>query len=136
MAYAEQFDIRLARWWKLPVFLVGDAAHSMTPSLAQGANSGMVDGLVLARLLAQASRDGDDLASVGHAYEALRRPFIRRMQVLAQGTDLLAGLSSTPARWLRDQVMARLQGMDLVKRASLQLFSGHHPAEAPFFVPL
>jgi salicylate hydroxylase len=62
------------------VFLVGDAAHAMTPYLGQGANSALVDALVLSRLLAQELQGHGDLAAVGRRYQAIRGRFTRLVQ--------------------------------------------------------
>ena len=43
MLYDELQDVRVESWHEGPVFLIGDAAHAMTPNLGQGANSAMVD---------------------------------------------------------------------------------------------
>src|SRR5439155_25521112 len=57
--YDELADVRVDRWYRDRVFLVGDAAHAMTPNLGQGANSAMADALVLINLLAGANGDCD-----------------------------------------------------------------------------
>jgi hypothetical protein len=67
--YDELTDLRVASWHRGAVFLIGDAAHAMTPNLGQGANSAMVDGVVLIRLLAAARKEPDALARVGARYE-------------------------------------------------------------------
>ncbi|MBI3964749.1 MAG: FAD-dependent monooxygenase [Chloroflexi bacterium] len=68
--YDELREIVLDRWHRPPVFLVGDAAHAMTPNLGQGANSALVDALVLVRLLAPLLRD----TAVADAHAASATP--------------------------------------------------------------
>jgi 2-polyprenyl-6-methoxyphenol hydroxylase-like FAD-dependent oxidoreductase len=58
------------------VVLVGDAAHTIAPTLAQGANSALVDAGVLASEL----RRRDDVADALAAYDARRCPAVRRVQ--------------------------------------------------------
>jgi len=58
VSYDEVHEIRPKQWSNPPVFLVGDAAHAMTPNYGQGANCAMVDALVLITLLARAFQDG------------------------------------------------------------------------------
>ncbi|MBQ0865251.1 FAD-dependent oxidoreductase [Streptomyces smyrnaeus] len=50
--------------------LLGDAAHAMAPTLGQGANMAIEDGVVLAH---HAAPDGDPLAALAH-YDRDRRP--------------------------------------------------------------
>jgi hypothetical protein len=50
---------------RTPVFLVGMLPHAMTAYLGQGANSALVDALVLSRLLAQEPQGNGDLEAVG-----------------------------------------------------------------------
>jgi salicylate hydroxylase len=63
----------LERWSVGRVTLLGDAAHSMLPFLAQGAVMAIEDGFVLARCLAQFSAD-----EALQRYEAARRSRTRR----------------------------------------------------------
>jgi len=59
----------LAQWTRGRASLLGDAAHPMTPFLAQGAVMAIEDGMVLARALAAAADWREALAR----YEAARR---------------------------------------------------------------
>ena len=63
----------LERWTVGRVTLLGDAAHSMLPFLAQGAVMAIEDGYVLARCLA-----GYDVEAALQRYEAARRERTRR----------------------------------------------------------
>ena len=56
--YDELSDLRVDRWYRNGIILLGDAAHAMTPNLGQGANSAMVDGLVLVNLLVETAGTG------------------------------------------------------------------------------
>ena len=76
----------MSAWTKGRVTLLGDACHPMLPFLAQGANSALEDGLVLARCL-------DAHADVGHAlarYEAVR---------LERTTKIVDGSAATGKRF-------------------------------------
>ncbi|MFD5516988.1 FAD-dependent monooxygenase [Streptomyces sp. NPDC127066] len=84
----------LERWGDGPVTLLGDAAHPMLTTLAQGAGTAMEDAVVLARTLAGGTA-GDDPVRALRAYEELRRDRTRamvagsrRMSELTQGADL------------------------------------------------
>jgi salicylate hydroxylase len=71
----------LASWTSGPIALLGDAAHPMMPTLAQGAAITLEDAYVLARALAR-HRD-DPLAGLA-AYEAERLPRARDVQLQAR----------------------------------------------------
>jgi 2-polyprenyl-6-methoxyphenol hydroxylase-like FAD-dependent oxidoreductase len=60
-----------APWYRGRVLLIGDAAHTTTPHLGQGAGMAIEDGVVLAELLAQGGPIGSSLA------EFMRRRFAR-----------------------------------------------------------
>jgi 2-polyprenyl-6-methoxyphenol hydroxylase-like FAD-dependent oxidoreductase len=64
----------LERWSVERVSVLGDAAHSMLPFLAQGAVMAIEDGLILARCLRKYEHPQDAL----HHYEAARRERTRR----------------------------------------------------------
>jgi 2-polyprenyl-6-methoxyphenol hydroxylase-like FAD-dependent oxidoreductase len=134
--YSELHEVRLERWYRPPLFVVGDAAHAMTPNLGQGANSAMVDGLVLMRLLAGALRDGGDLEAVGQTYDRLRRPFVTRIQTRARQVGALAAATSAPGRWLRDWLLAVTGHLGWLNRREMLLLAGYNPAEEAFFARL
>jgi len=71
----------LERWTRGRATLLGDAAHPMMPTLAQGAAISMEDGYVLARHL---DRNRDDPAAALRAYEDERRPRASRVQLQAR----------------------------------------------------
>lgn len=132
--YSEVGEVDLRRWWKLPVFVVGDAAHAMTPFIGQGANSAMVDALVLMRMLAPALRSGANLNRVGRAYQSLRRPFVRRLQTASRRLGLVGAWSSAPARHTRDALM-QLASTVGTGRGTLLLGAGYNRREERYFCP-
>jgi salicylate hydroxylase len=69
----------LERWSHGRVSLLGDAAHPTLPTLAQGANMAIEDGMVLARFLAEGA---DDVIGALDRYETER---IRRTTRLVNG---------------------------------------------------
>lgn len=71
----------LPRWTVGRVTLLGDAAHPMPPTLAQGAAMAVEDSFVLARALDQ---HRGDLDAGLQTYEAERRPFTARAQLQAR----------------------------------------------------
>ena len=71
----------LPTWTRGRITLLGDAAHPMMPTLAQGAAMAIEDGAALARHLAGAR---DDLASGLARYDAERVPRASRVQLQAR----------------------------------------------------
>jgi len=108
-----------ARWWDGRLVLLGDAAHAMAPNLGQGANSALVDGVVLAEALAAHADVGAALA----AYDARRRRAVRRVQDAAAVLARLGEVRSPALRRLRDGairlLLSRL-GSDRSFRQALQ----------------
>jgi salicylate hydroxylase len=82
----------LPRWTVGAVTLLGDAAHPMMPTLAQGAAISLEDGFALARHLSQCR---DDPAGGLAAYEAERRP--RASRVVLQAREQFQNNRKNPA---------------------------------------
>ncbi|WP_433354257.1 FAD-dependent oxidoreductase [Microtetraspora malaysiensis] len=83
-------------WGEGRVTLVGDAAHTMPPTLGQGANQTLEDAWVLGQELA---KGGDDLAVRLRAYEKARYPHISLVSRMAK---------RNPANWRTPPLLARL----------------------------
>jgi 2-polyprenyl-6-methoxyphenol hydroxylase-like FAD-dependent oxidoreductase len=133
--YDEPVEVQARRWCHPPVFLVGDAAHAMTPYLGQGANSALVDALVLSRLLAQELRRHGDLAAVGRRYQGIRGRFTRLVQASSRRQGDLATLGWAPARWSRDRLVPLLASARWLQRRSALLTAGYNPAEQELLSP-
>lgn len=67
----------LAKWRDGPVTLLGDAAHPMLPSMAQGATQALEDAVVLGRV----AQPDMDLAASLSVYEKTRKPRVTRIQL-------------------------------------------------------
>jgi 2-polyprenyl-6-methoxyphenol hydroxylase-like FAD-dependent oxidoreductase len=93
---ARYFDGRLA--------LLGDAAHSMAPNVGQGGNSAIVDAAVLAAAL----HETGDVEAALRAYDARRRPAVRKVADASERLGALAGWSNPLARFLRDRALMPL----------------------------
>ncbi|MFF1894033.1 FAD-dependent monooxygenase [Streptomyces sp. NPDC058206] len=94
--------------------LVGDCAHAMAPTLGQGGNQAIEDGIVLAH---HAAPDGD-LAAALAAYSADRVPRTGGIVRKAAQVTRLMRLASPPAVALRDTLMSAVSrfGPGLVLR--------------------
>jgi len=73
-------------WTRGRLTLLGDAAHAMLPHLGQGANQSIEDGMALATLLANSSRETVPAALL--AYERLRRERAAKVQSGARQNGL------------------------------------------------
>ena len=131
--YDELSDVRVDRWSRDRIILVGDAAHAMTPNLGQGANSAMTDALVLINLIALAR---GDVAGAAARYEQIRRPFVTRIQDAAWVGGRAASWTSAPARTIRDGAIRLSNRIALARRASMMLTAGYNPAEQEYLRPV
>jgi len=93
-----------APWHDGRLVLVGDAAHAMAPNLGQGANSALVDAAVLLDEL----RRRETLTAGLAAYEARRRPAVRRVATAAARLGALAEWTHPLARRVRDRALMPL----------------------------
>jgi salicylate hydroxylase len=130
--YDEPEEIRLPRWYAGRTFLIGDAAHAMTPNYGQGANAAMVDGVVLMSLLARSAANRSSLSDVGPQYESIRRSFVDRTQTAAWRIGVAARWTSPTMRLIRDSVFWTLSHLRSLNRRDLLLTAGHNPREIPF----
>lgn len=77
----DQYETTVVSQWAIGrVALVGDAAHAMTPSLAQGAGCAMMNGLALAVALVESI----DVDSALKEWEARERPITDKCQEMSQ----------------------------------------------------
>ena len=97
-----QVDCR--RWFSGRLVLLGDAAHAMAPNLGPGANSALVDGVVLAEELAAAPSVMDALVG----YDKRRRPLARRVQKTAEMLQRLCGIEQVTTLRARDALLVGL----------------------------
>ncbi|HZP70968.1 MAG TPA: FAD-dependent monooxygenase [Pseudolabrys sp.] len=107
------FDRKLPfRGSKLPVTLIGDAAHPMLPFLAQGAAMAIEDAAVLSDMLAKYL---DDPADALRAYEGARWHRTMRAQQAARRQARIYGLTG-PEAFVRNLAMRGMGGEKLRAR--------------------
>ncbi|GAB3987151.1 FAD-dependent monooxygenase [Actinoallomurus acanthiterrae] len=104
------------------VALLGDAAHAMTPFLAQGAGQALEDAVVLAAELA----DATDVPTALAAYDRARRPRGRQVARMAR-LDPRISLSTSPVTYRLATVLTRLAPADLSGRKTARLWSWTPP---------
>jgi salicylate hydroxylase len=101
----------LPRWRFGRITLLGDAAHPMMPTLAQGAAIALEDAYAVARHLA---RCRDDPARALAAYEAERLPRASKVQLQARQQFLNNRLSPAPPPLSRDWIFAHDATQDVL----------------------
>lgn len=79
----------LPRWSDGRVALLGDAAHPMTPYMAQGAATSIEDAAVLARCIDATA--GEDLEGAFRRYEAHRKPRTSLIQAISSANTWMQG---------------------------------------------
>ncbi|NET61778.1 MAG: FAD-dependent monooxygenase [Symploca sp. SIO2E6] len=72
-------------WSRGRIVLAGDAAHGMPTFLAQGANQGLEDALVLSTLIAKIIKGNqlaneEAIADIFQTYQSVRRPIMAKVQ--------------------------------------------------------
>jgi salicylate hydroxylase/6-hydroxynicotinate 3-monooxygenase len=87
----------LAHWSDGRAVLLGDAAHPMTPYMAQGAASAIEDAAILARCLDAV--DGEDIEGAFRRYEAHRKPRTSVVQAISSANTWMKEGSSDTS-WL------------------------------------
>ena len=92
------------RWGEGRVTLLGDAAHPMTPHLAQGAGQAIEDAVVLARHLGE---DGDVVSAL-RSYERKRIPRTAQLVRENSAAAALARIQHPAAVPLRNRLLGRV----------------------------
>src|SRR5262249_59963651 len=78
-----------------PVTLLGDAAHTMPPTLAQGTNQALLDTMVLCKALSDSRKTNSGLSKALRWYERTRR---RSVSAVSRGTAPQVSHSETVLR--------------------------------------
>jgi 2-methyl-3-hydroxypyridine 5-carboxylic acid dioxygenase len=94
----------LNAWTKGRVALVGDAAHAMTPSLAQGAACAMMNALSLAVYM---EGGADQVESRLREWERKERPLTDRTQ--QRSAKLTAERALSKGEWVNDELMETMR---------------------------
>jgi 2-polyprenyl-6-methoxyphenol hydroxylase-like FAD-dependent oxidoreductase len=117
LVWSSRFRIhhRLAeRYRKGRMIIMGDAAHVHSPAGGQGMNTGLVDAVVLGRLLTQAVKQGRDGAL--DAYERKRRPAAQKVLGLSSQLTNMAMTKGAFARWLRNRRLKTIGHLPPLRR--------------------
>jgi len=106
--WAQYQIIRLKRWSRGSVAVVGDAAHAMVPNLGQGANCAIMNALALALTVADAA----DVEAALREWERRERPIIEHAQ---RWSSLFTAPLAWP-EWLWSVVVPRAGRMAWMQR--------------------
>lgn len=137
VAWSSRFRIhhRLARSYRRGRLLImGDAAHVHSPAGGQGMNTGLVDAVVLGRLLADVAKGTRPDAALD-LYESLRRPAAAKVLRLADGLTTMAMTTGRLARFVRDLRLRFIGALPPVKRMLMMNLSGLSRRDAARIAP-
>jgi 2-polyprenyl-6-methoxyphenol hydroxylase-like FAD-dependent oxidoreductase len=115
----------LRRWGEGPVTLLGDAAHPMLPSLAQGAAMAVEDAVVLARHLAGPA----DPVTALRGYEADRRGRATQITKRARALSRIEQLEHPIATSLRNAYIRWMPGAVVDRRNRADLTYPSYPSD-------
>ncbi|OQU98820.1 FAD binding domain-containing protein [Cladophialophora immunda] len=102
------------------IVLMGDAAHSMTNHMAQGAATSMEDGAFLARTLARVVEDKITIAQAIEIYEKTRMPKAYYKQQVSFINGAIWQVPDGPIQEARDKAMApELKGEQFMRSPNL-----------------
>lgn len=105
------------------LFLMGDAAHVHSPAGGQGMNTGLVDAVVLGRLLVNVLRDGQSDGALD-SYSSMRRAAAVEVLGLAGRLTRMATTSCTPRRAIRNAVLRMIDRLAPAKTRLVNDLSG------------
>jgi 2-polyprenyl-6-methoxyphenol hydroxylase-like FAD-dependent oxidoreductase len=105
------------------LLLMGDAAHVHSPAGGQGMNTGIVDAVVLGRLLADVVSGTREEAAID-MYQALRQPAAAQVIAIADRLTTMATLRSWGKRLLRNAMLRVIGSLPFVKRRIAMSLSG------------
>ncbi|UXI69432.1 FAD-dependent oxidoreductase [Tahibacter amnicola] len=113
-------DTVLARYYEGRVAWLGDAAHSMSPQLGQGANLALLDAAALARCLAGTPNRASALA----AFDRERRSHVWIYQFISRWLTPLFQSDLDRAAALRDRFFDPLARMPFLRTEMLKVLAG------------
>ena len=105
------------------IFLMGDAAHVHSPAGGQGMNTGLVDAVILGRLLVGVLKQGRPAGDLDQ-YETLRRPAAQKVLALADRLTKVALVHGFSGKLLRSAIFGVLNCSTAFKRKVQLSLSG------------
>lgn len=120
LTWAAYADVALESLHAGRIAFIGDAAHSISPRLGQGANLGLVDALTLANALTHVPSVSGALES----YDAKRRGQVRFYHSASRWLSTLFQSDSVVAPFLRDVAFAPVSRIPYMRRQMLDSLAG------------
>ena len=120
LTWASYSDVALTRLHTGRIVFIGDAAHSISPRLGQGANMGLVDALTLANAMSTSPTVAEAL----DAYDRKRKRQVRFYHSASRWLSTLFQSDSVLAPLLRDLAFAHLCRMPYMRRQMLDSLAG------------
>ncbi len=108
ISYLDCQTTQAGSWVADGVALLGDAAHTCHPHVAQGGTQAMLDATALAPVLTRCLEDGDCSAERLSAYEEARRPVVEKLQRIAHEYAWLWNTGNPFLAWLRDRMFSEI----------------------------
>jgi 2-polyprenyl-6-methoxyphenol hydroxylase-like FAD-dependent oxidoreductase len=96
--------VRALKWGTPGLCLMGDAAHTLTPHMAQGVTQAMLDAETLADLLSRLSGDAEMAHRLPVQYEGIRRPEMDRLHNIAWEYEILWDSPNPVIVFLRNRI--------------------------------
>jgi len=120
LALASYVHFTAARPFRGPFALVGDAAHSTSPQLGQGANNGLLDALALRDALASTT----DVVSALDLYARTRRGHVRFYQMASAIMTPFFQSDWAALALARDLTFNRLKLLPYLRREMVRTLAG------------
>ncbi len=99
--------VRCKQWVTDGGVLMGDAAHAMNPHVANGRNTVMKDGMILADVIEHCFRSKDFSKEALMRYEAERRPEVDTLQRLGDELRFVWDTPFAPIVWARNRAFRK-----------------------------
>ncbi|MDE1152413.1 MAG: NAD(P)/FAD-dependent oxidoreductase [Micavibrio sp.] len=120
LTFAQYNDVIVKPWHGDRIVFIGDAAHSTSPQLGQGANLGLVDSMMLALSL----RDNNGVNAALDAYTRARHSHTYFYQLASRALTPFFQSDSSCAAWLRDNTFGLMGRVPFTKTHMLRTFAG------------
>lgn len=112
---------------------IGDAAHSTSPQLGQGANMALLDAMALSLAI----EESKSIVDAMRRYTQLRSAHVKLFQLASQLFTPMYQSDSNILPWLRDTIAAPLSRLSIMQRLLARLVTGLtiQPLRGKSFVP-
>jgi 2-polyprenyl-6-methoxyphenol hydroxylase-like FAD-dependent oxidoreductase len=117
-------DVRVDSWVADHVALIGDAVHSIEPSLGQGGSLTLSDVDALLNVLDECFAKSDFSSNALKAYEFARRPQTEVLQRMAELTAMLMNTSNSAVGWFRDRTLRKMRDNPGAMMLALEIATG------------